>query len=110
MAAGGKAGGSRFEVDALDQGMDSIRRASIRLRPRRLPVRFVRGDVYRLPFRDGVFDAVAASEIIEHLDRPAEAWPSFPGLSVPAGSLSFPFPGVSASNTPSASTATKKPP
>lgn len=30
---------------------------------------FIRGDAYRLPFRDGQFDAVICSEVLEHLDH-----------------------------------------
>jgi 2-polyprenyl-3-methyl-5-hydroxy-6-metoxy-1,4-benzoquinol methylase len=37
---------------------------------RTLATRFVRGDAERLPFRDGSFDVVVMSEVIEHLLHP----------------------------------------
>lgn len=87
-----KLAGRGFEVDALDLGMDSIRRALERIRPMRLPVRFIGGDVYRLPFRDGAFDAVVASEIVEHLDRPGEALAEFSRVIRPGGFLVLSLP------------------
>jgi len=60
-------------VCALDLGWDSLLRASRRARERRADIRFVLGDLYRLPFPDGCFDAVIACEILEHLDSPGNA-------------------------------------
>jgi 2-polyprenyl-3-methyl-5-hydroxy-6-metoxy-1,4-benzoquinol methylase len=65
--------GRRYKTYALDLGFDSIRRASAKFRKININVPFVQGDVYRLPFQDSSFDAVVASEIIEHLDRPQDA-------------------------------------
>ncbi len=81
-----------FDVDGLDLGMDSIRRAAKRLDSRGIPVRFVRGDVYRLPYREKAFDAVIASEIIEHLDRPGEALAEFARVIRPGGYLILSLP------------------
>ncbi len=59
-------------VHSLDIGHDSLVRAARRLGGRK-DVRFVLGDVYRLPFDDASFDAGIVSEVLEHLDSPAEA-------------------------------------
>jgi dolichol-phosphate mannosyltransferase len=48
-------------------GMDMDQRKLRWLRAPGLPL--VRGDMNRLPFRDGTFDAVVSSEVIEHIPR-----------------------------------------
>lgn len=58
---------------ALDLGFDSIKRASGRVRARGMNIPFVLGDIYRLPFREDKFDAVVASEVLEHLEKPRDA-------------------------------------
>ena len=85
-----------FTVHAIDLGLDSIRRASARIgnllakasgsRNERA-VYFTLGDVYRLPYEDGYFNAVVASEIIEHLERPGEAVQEFARVIRPGGTL-----------------------
>lgn len=37
------------------------------------PVSPVSGDIYRLPFKEGAFDTIILSEVLEHLDTPQEA-------------------------------------
>jgi len=85
-----------FNVYSLDLGLDSIRRASARIG--RVPdmasgsqveraVFFTLGDVYRLPYDDRCFDAVVASEILEHLDRPEAAVQEFSRVIRPGGTL-----------------------
>ena len=66
-----------FSVHAVDLGLDSIRRASFRISGKKRNVLFTLGDMYRLPYRDGFFDAVIASETIEHLENPDEAFREF---------------------------------
>ncbi|HDY90001.1 MAG TPA: class I SAM-dependent methyltransferase [bacterium] len=62
-----------LNVIALDLGFDSIKRASMKLRNKNLDFPFVQGDIYRLPYEDNSFDAVVASEILEHLEKPQDA-------------------------------------
>lgn len=91
-----------FTVHSFDLGLDSIIRASARIR--RIPARtsdrrderaafFTLGDVYRLPYGDGYFDAVVASEVLEHLDRLETAVQEFARVIRPGGTLvvSTPF-------------------
>ena len=77
--------GRGFEVTALDLGLDSILRARKRLKERSVPVNFTEGDVYRLPFRSGSFDAAVASEILEHLEKPREALSEIARVVRPGG-------------------------
>ncbi|MDP2982840.1 MAG: class I SAM-dependent methyltransferase [Candidatus Latescibacter sp.] len=77
--------GRGFEVTALDIGLDSILRAGKRLEERSRPVNFTGGDVYRLPFRSGSFDAAFASEILEHLEKPQEALSEIARVVRPGG-------------------------
>lgn len=76
-----------FSVTALDMGLDSIRRAAERVKGNTGDVSFVLGDIYRLPFSDGRFDAVAASEVLEHLDRPQEALSEIVRVVKPGGCI-----------------------
>lgn len=76
-----------YQVSAVDLGLDSIRRAAVRLRGRSAEVAFVQGDVYRLPCRTGCFDAVTASEMIEHLEYPADALREIARVLRPGGSF-----------------------
>jgi len=75
-----------FRVASLDIGLDSLRRASKRLAFRD-DVSFVLGDVYRLPFGDDAFDAVVVSEVLEHLDTPADALCEIGRVVRPSGFL-----------------------
>lgn len=63
----------RLNVTATDLGFDSIHRASLKIKKKNLKIPFVQGDIYRLPYGDNSFDAVVASEIVEHLEKPRDA-------------------------------------
>ncbi len=94
-----------LDVHSLDLGFDSIKRASQRIRLKKggygthgetviqdggktgKAVCFTLGDVYRLPYGDGSFDAVVASEIIEHLDIPEKAFHEVYRVLQPKGFL-----------------------
>jgi len=52
---------------------------------RRAGLPFVVGDVSRLPFRDGAFDAVTSGETLEHLDDDAGAAGEFARVLKPGG-------------------------
>ncbi|MCE5249098.1 class I SAM-dependent methyltransferase [bacterium] len=79
--------GLGYTVCAVDLGLDSLKRASSRMRGKNRKVFFTLGDVYRLPCRDGWFDTVVASETIEHLDQPDAAFREFFRVIRPGGSL-----------------------
>jgi SAM-dependent methyltransferase len=59
--------GSRLE--GVDRSADALRLGR-RLHPR---ATLRQGDVYRLPYRDGAFDLVLCTEVLEHLEVPARA-------------------------------------
>lgn len=93
-----------LDVHSLDLGFDSIKRASQRIRLKnsngthretviqeaertaKIPY-FTLGDIYRLPYSDESFDAVVASEIVEHLDNPGKAFQEIYRVLRPEGSL-----------------------
>jgi SAM-dependent methyltransferase len=52
----------------------------------------VRGDAYRLPFPDGAFDVVIASEILEHIPRDADAIAEAVRVLRPGGRLAVTVP------------------
>lgn len=93
-----------LDVHSLDLGFDSIKRASQRIRLKSSygthgetviqeagktgkSVCFTLGDIYRLPYGDGSFDAVVASEIIEHLGSPEKAFHEIYRVLQPKGFL-----------------------
>ena len=93
-----------FNVHAVDLGLDSIKRASRRIKGKRKAqghkgrkahsnieagnvIHFTIGDIYRFPYRDGYFDAVVASEILEHLESPDEALREISRIIRPKGYL-----------------------
>jgi len=73
------------DVTAVDLGYDSLKRASVRMKSIGKRVTFLNGDIYCLPLKDGSFDAVIASEIIEHLDRPLDAFAELARVLRPGG-------------------------
>ncbi len=65
---------SKFFVDAGARvaGID-VSRASLRVAQKRLAAGFAQGDVQRAPFADESADIVLLSDVLEHVDRPADA-------------------------------------
>jgi SAM-dependent methyltransferase len=53
--------GAELEASAVEEAVANVP-----------AVRFVVASVYALPFRDGAFDCVVATEVLEHLDSPGE--------------------------------------
>lgn len=52
----------------------------------------LRGDIYRMPFADGVFDCVIASEVLEHLHRDHDALAEITRVLRPRGVLAVSVP------------------
>jgi len=65
---------SKFFVDAGARvvGLD-VSGASLRVAQKRLAAGFAQGDVQRAPFADESADIVLLSDVLEHVERPAEA-------------------------------------
>ncbi|MFC1693343.1 class I SAM-dependent methyltransferase [Candidatus Latescibacterota bacterium] len=74
-----------FRVSAIDLGLDSLKRASVRLKKRNIAIPFISGDIYNLPFCDAHFDAVVASEVLEHLEKPHDALNEIARIIRPGG-------------------------
>ncbi len=70
---------------ALDYDADELRRAQVRIGTERVDL--VVGDATRLPFRDGVFDAVICTETLEHLPDDVGAIHEIARLLRPGGTL-----------------------
>lgn len=69
----------------LDYDADELRRARERIGAHRIDL--VVGDASRLPFRDGVFDALICTETLEHLPDDAGAVREIARLLRPGGTL-----------------------
>lgn len=59
---------SRLEVVGLDISRNAIRESKIRFSRLKSKSSFVLGDVFHLPFREGVFDVVVCLGLIEHFN------------------------------------------
>lgn len=81
-----------YRVVASDLGFDSLHRAGNRLDGLGLPAKLVLGDLYRLPFADGSFDAAAVSEVLEHLETPEAALAELARVLRPGGVLAVSTP------------------
>ena len=69
----------------LDYDADELRRARERIGTQRVDL--VVGDAARLPFRDGVFDALICTETLEHLPDDSGAMREIARLLRPGGTL-----------------------
>lgn len=60
-------------LNSSKTGVD-MNSARLKRAQERVPdVTFIKGDVYKLPFKDKTFDVVICSEVLEHLEHPEKA-------------------------------------
>jgi ubiquinone/menaquinone biosynthesis C-methylase UbiE len=94
-------GGGRHCFGALDRGarvsgvdldLDSLRLARAGLRERPGVAGVLRGDVFRLPYRDGQFDRVICSEVMEHVHDYPGAIRELVRVLRPGGTLAVTIP------------------
>lgn len=57
------------DISGVDARPDAIAQAGCRVPAARLQV----GDLYALPYEDRAFDLVVSTEVLEHVERPADA-------------------------------------
>lgn len=62
-----------YRPDLKVYGVDVSKKAITRARQKDEEVDFKVGDIYKLPFKNGFFDAVVITDVLEHLERPYEA-------------------------------------
>lgn len=74
-------------VVALDIGLGTVRLARAKAALAGVPLMAVVGDVERLPFRDGVFDAVVCDDTVEHLPDDAEGLRQLRRVCAPTGTV-----------------------
>jgi SAM-dependent methyltransferase len=83
-------------VVGLDLDFDSLRLASKRLRQRAGELdsvgEMLKGDVFRLPYRDGTFDRVICSEVMEHVHDYKGAAAELARVTKPGGKLAITIP------------------
>lgn len=60
-------------IVALDADPAAVQATAAIARANSVPLDATPGDIYALPFPDGAFPCVCCSEVLEHLERPAEA-------------------------------------
>ena len=76
------------EVVALDSSADAIE--TTRRNTEKLSnVHVVQGDIYRPPFRDGIFDLTYSFGVLHHLDAPRDAFKVLTRTLKPGGRLSL---------------------
>ena len=74
-------------VVALDIGLGTVRLARAKAELGGVRLLGVVGDVERLPFRDGAFDAVVCDDTIEHLPDDAEGMRQLRRVTAPGGTV-----------------------
>jgi len=62
-----------YRPDLQIFGVDSNQKAIAAAKKDSLGVKFVQGDIYKLPFKEGFFDAVVVEDVLEHLKAPERA-------------------------------------
>jgi ubiquinone/menaquinone biosynthesis C-methylase UbiE len=65
--------GPAGRVVGIDASETMIQEARARAAEAHLPVEYLSGDAYRLPFADGTFDGCQSSRVFEHLSEPGRA-------------------------------------
>ena len=74
-------------VVGIDSSETMIDAAQNRRRDNGVPVEFRTGDVHRLAFEDGVFDAARADRVFQHLDDPQRALAELIRVTRPDGRI-----------------------
>ena len=81
--------GSTGRSVGLDPQPAMIEEARARSEGSDLPVEFVRGDAYDLPFDDDTFDATRSDRVFQHLEKPVEALTEMVRVTKPGGYVSL---------------------
>lgn len=81
--------GPTGKVVGLDLSMTMVERARERAAGSDLPVEFVQGSVYELPFPDSSFDASRADRVLQHLDEPLRALQEMVRVTKPGGRIAI---------------------
>jgi ubiquinone/menaquinone biosynthesis C-methylase UbiE len=62
--------GPSGRIVGIDSSATMIQQARTRTAEAHLPVEFLQGDAYRLPFEENTFDGCQSSRVLKHLDEP----------------------------------------
>ncbi|MBI2146845.1 class I SAM-dependent methyltransferase [Candidatus Woesearchaeota archaeon] len=81
-----------FQVTGVDIDEENIKNAAALAEKMALPATFVKASLYALPFKDGTFDQVLCTEVLEHLTEDKKALSEIARVLKPGGIAYFTFP------------------